>query len=270
MAKADTIGAPKVKRWNQGSGHGYSIDGKRAIGVTTALKALPKELTRWAARTVAEYVADNPQTVLDMLTTGGRSPMVDYLSGLPNQKRNEAAVRGTAVHNLAEKVITGAEVEVPEHLVGHVEAYIRFCDDWNPTPILSETVVASRKFGYAGTFDSIQDIPALGRVLVDYKTSNGIYGETALQVAAYRYADLYLDEQGDEQPMIPVDDTYVLHIQADGYELIPLDAGLDTFETFLSVLTVYRRAIQTSKKTKKLDALIGEPLTPPTMEAKAA
>lgn len=254
---------PGVKRWNQGSGHGYSIDGQRAIGVTTALKALPKELTRWSARTVAAYVAGNPDNVMQMLRSGGQAPTVDFLSGLPFQKRNEAAVRGTAVHKLAEQAVKGDEIDVPEHLVGYVESYMRFLDDFNPTSVHEELVVASRAHCYAGTLDSIQDIPGLGRALVDYKTSNGIYGEAALQVAAYRYADCFLDTEGNERPMIPVDATYVLHIQHDGYALYPLDANEDAFETFLSVLKVYRRAIQQVRGTKKLDSLIGQPIEPP-------
>lgn len=252
-----------IKRWNAGSGHCYSIDKKRVIGVTTALKALPKELTGWAARTVADYVIEHPDLVMRMLDEGGSGPTRDYLSGLPFQRRNDAAIRGTAVHNLAEQIMHGHEVEVPEDIEGYVESYIAFCNDWNPAPVLSETVVASRAHMYAGTFDSIQDVPTLGRVLVDYKTSNGIYGEVALQTAAYRFAEVYLDAEGVEQPMMAVDSCYVLHIQRDGYELVPLDAGRDTFETFLSVLTVYRRAIQQVNRVKRLDTLIGEPLAAP-------
>lgn len=251
-----------LKRWNQGSGHCYSIDGQRATGVTTALKALPKELTRWAARTVATYVATNPENVMAMLRTGGQAPTVDFLTGLPFQKRNDAAVRGTAVHKLAERVVKGEEVEVAEHLVGHVESYIRFLDDFNPTSVHEELVVASREHLYAGTLDSIQDIPGLGRALVDYKTSNGIYGETALQVAAYRFAEVCLIN-GEEQPMPEVDLTYVLHIQHDGYALYPLKADEETFESFLAVLTVYRGLIQEVRKQKRIEALVGLPIEPP-------
>lgn len=259
---------PGVKRANQGSGHGYWIDGKRAIGVTTALKALPKELARWAARTVAEYVVMNPNEVNSMLRTGGQVPTVDYLSSLPYQKRNDAAVRGTAVHKLAEQVVTGIEVAVPAHLEGHVASYIRFLDEFGGTEVVSELVVANRTHNYGGTLDSIQDIPGLGRVLVDYKTSNGIYGETALQVAAYRNAEVCLDADGNEQPMIPVDDTYVLHIQADGYALYPLlHTDGEAFEAFLSVLDTYRRCIQKVRGVKRLEALVGLPIEPPLRSA---
>lgn len=252
----------EIKRSNQGSGHSYWIDGQRATGVTTALKALPKDLARWGARTVAEYVVQNPGEFGNMLRLGGPAPTVDFLQKLPNQRRNDAAVRGTAVHKLAERVITGEEVDVPEHLVGYVQSYIRFLDEFGGKELHSELVVANRTHLYGGTLDSIQDIPGLGRALVDYKTSNGIYGETALQVAAYRFAEVCLIN-GEEQPMPEVDLTYVLHIQHDGYALYPLKADEETFESFLAVLTVYRGLIQEVRKQKRIEALVGLPIEPP-------
>lgn len=258
-----------IKRWNSGGGHSYSIDGKRAIGVTTALKALPKNLTRWAARTVAEHVVANIDSVRSMLAAGGEGPTVDYLGGLPNQVRNSAAVRGTAVHGLAERVMHGDAVEVPAELEGYVASYIAYCDEWQPVPVVSEVTVASRTHGYAGTLDSIQDVPSLGRVLVDYKTSRGIYGETALQVAAYRYADVYLDDEGDERPMIPVQDTAVLHIRPDGYDLLPLVADEFAFNAFLGVLSTYRTLIRKQQSQTGLDRLIGAPLVAPVLEVAA-
>jgi hypothetical protein len=250
-----------IRRWNQGAGHSYSIDGKRAVGVTTALRALPKELTGWAARTVAEYVCEHPSEVMGMLEQGGSGPTVSFLSGLPFQRRNDAGIRGTAVHKLAEPAARGEEVEVPPELEGYVESYIRFLDDVDPKPIHEELVVASREHLVAGTLDSIMDIPDLGRCLVDYKTGTGIYGETALQVAAYRHMEVCLDPAGNEQPMPAVDATYCLHIRPDGYDLIPLQAGPDEFDAFLAVLKVYRTCIQKVQNVKKLDRLLGEPLT---------
>ncbi|HEX3650563.1 MAG TPA: hypothetical protein VHV49_19220, partial [Pseudonocardiaceae bacterium] len=45
---------------DHGNWHSYTIDGKRAIGVTTALKGIPKDmLVPWAAKLVAEHVVDN-------------------------------------------------------------------------------------------------------------------------------------------------------------------------------------------------------------------
>ena len=55
--------------------HRYWLDGKPIPGVTTLIgKGLPKPaLPNWAARTVAEYVVDNPEQV-DQLRSLGRGP----------------------------------------------------------------------------------------------------------------------------------------------------------------------------------------------------
>jgi hypothetical protein len=253
-----------IKRADHGNWHSYTIDGKRAVGVTTALKGIPKDaLVPWAAKEVATYVVDNIFDVKRMLDSGGRYPTIDFLKGIPNQKRDTAAVRGTEVHALAEKYIRGEEIEVPEHLQPYVDGYVSYINDWSPASIHEELVVANRTHGYAGTLDSIQDIPTLGRALVDYKTSRGVYGETALQVAAYRYAEVYLDTEGNEHPMPEVEKTYVLHIQPNDYDLIPLDAGTDTFERYLKAQANYLSNVQ----SKKLDKLLGLPLDRPEAAA---
>src|SRR5689334_2346539 len=42
-----------IKKADHGTWHSYTIDGKRAVGVTTALKGIPKDaLVPWAAREV--------------------------------------------------------------------------------------------------------------------------------------------------------------------------------------------------------------------------
>lgn len=255
---------PGIVCKNHGNWHSYTIDGKKALGVTTALKGIPKDeaLKRWAAKLVAEHAVDNIYDVKRMLDSGGRNPTVYFLKELPNQKRDDAAVRGTAVHKFAEQIIKGEEVEVPEHLASYVEGYLHYLEDFNPTTVHEELIVASREHMIAGRLDSIQDIPGFGRCLVDYKTSNGVYGETALQVAAYRHMEVYVDDEGDEHPMLPVDRTFVLHIQPGDYSLIPVQAGPDEFAKFLKARDNYVANVQ----SRKLDKLLGEPLDPPRRE----
>jgi hypothetical protein len=263
MGREPKIGIKRIEYPNY---HRYQIDGKWAVGVTTALKGIPKDALKiWSARTVAEHVADHLDDVKRMLDHGGRGPTVHYLKELPNQKRDTAAIRGTEVHELAVDYIRGEEIDLTgrEHLEPYVRGYAAYIDDWNPTTVHEELVVANRKHGYAGTLDSIQDIPALGRALVDYKTSGGVYGEYALQIAAYRQAEVYLDEDGNEHPMIPVDRTFILHIQPDDYDLIPVETGEDAFRKYLAAQANYLENVQ----SKKLDKLIGLPLDPPERAA---
>lgn len=244
--------------------HRYKIDGRWAIGVTTALKGIPKDdaLKRWAARLVAEYAVDNLDRVRAMIAETSPAFAANYLKELPNERRDSAAIRGTEVHGLAEKYIRNEEIEVPEHLYPYVEGYAAFIQDYQPTSLHEELVVASREHMIAGTLDSIQDIPSLGRCLVDYKTSNRVYGQHALQVAAYRWMEVYLDDEGTERQMIPVEKCFILHIKPHDYELIPAQADEVAFAKFLTAKDNYLQNVQSNK----LDKLLGAALDPPARE----
>ncbi|NUS56224.1 MAG: hypothetical protein HOV66_15400, partial [Streptomycetaceae bacterium] len=201
--------------------HRYWLDGKPIPGVTTLLgKGLPKPaLPYWAAKCVAEYVVDNPDQV-EQIRSLGRGPAVAALKAIPWQARDEAAVRGTDVHKLAEEIIHGREVAVPEHLVAHVEGYTRWLDEFEVSPILTERPVGHRALWYAGTFDAIVRIGEETWGL-DWKTSKGVYGSTALQVAAYMGAEFFVDKDGNEQPLPEVDRIGVVHITEAGTRLHP-------------------------------------------------
>ena len=129
------------------------------------------------------------------------------------------------VHDLAERISHGEEVDVPAHLVGYVDAAIRFLDDLDVQPVSTEQVVASVKHGYCGTFDLYADTNQ-ARALFDYKTSkSGPYPEAALQLAAYRYAEWWLNPEGIAVHAPPINGTAVVWLQPDRYELYPTASG---------------------------------------------
>jgi len=242
--------------------HRYFLDGRPVPGVTMLIgKGLPKPaIPYWAAKTVAEWVADNPDGVEAFRATG-RGPMVAALKEIPWQKRAEAAVRGTDVHALAERIIHGEQVDVPEHLVGHVEGYARFVDTFGLEPIVTEVSCANRAHWYAGRPDAI--VRMGGEVwLLDWKTSNGVYGETALQTAAYARADFYAPTPDDETPMPHIDRIGVVHITADGSQLYDLGDVDAAFKVFTHVAWV-------ASKTDWIKGLIGDPMTEPESETAA-
>lgn len=229
----------------------YYVDanGERIPGVTTIIgDGLPKPaLVNWAGNTTAAYAVDNWETLEDLKP----SERLDRLKRARYEDRDAAAKRGTEVHELASHLIVGETVEVPDELRGHVESYARFLDEWEPTPILVERTVISYHWGYAGTLDMIYELPSGQVVLADIKTTrSGIYGETALQLAAYRYAECVLD-QGQDRPMIDVDSCAAIWVRADGYSVFPVRADEDTFKDF-------RRVMQTSKVMHRLATYIGE------------
>lgn len=220
----------KTKRVERGSNHSYLLDGEKVLGATTILsKSIPKPaLIAWAANESAKFAVNQWDELAAM-------PIVDRLERIKKEwrgVRDRAALRGTEVHNLAERVVHGEEVEVPDHLAGHLEAYIQFLDDFQVIPILVEKPVFSRTHKYAGTFDLIAEIDGM-RWLLDIKTNaSGVYAETALQLAAYRYADFYIEDDFSEHLLPAVERTGVIHVTASGYELVPVIADVEQFDIF--------------------------------------
>lgn len=245
--------------------HRYWLDGRPVPGVTTLLgKGLPKPaIPYWAAKSVAEYVIDNPAGV-EALRGVGRDSAVAALKQVPWTKRDEAAVRGTDVHRLAEELIHGREVDVPEHLVGHVEGYARWLDLFQVEAIHTESAVANRAAWYAGTFDAIVRFgagPWKGRVvLADWKTSSGVYGETGLQTAAYARAEFMAPDVDTETPLPEIEATGVLHITENGSQFYPLandPAAID------AAFNVFRHIAYVANKTDWIKGLIGDPMDEP-------
>jgi len=238
-----------ITRRNYGKGHSYYVDGVKFDGVTTIIgQGVPKPaLVYWSAKTVAEYVADNLEQVASMANMG-RSSIVAALKEVPWTARDTAAAKGTEVHTIAEKLIHGDEVDVPEHLAGYVDSCVAFLDQYKVKPLAVEATVAHRKWRYAGTTDLFAEmtLPSgeVVRCVADYKTSaSGIFGEAALQLAAYRYAETYLDADEQEQPVadLGLDSAYGIWLRSDGFDVIPLVANEQTFKTFTHVLYVARQ-----------------------------
>lgn len=215
--------------------HNYYLDGKGPItSVTTILKIVDKSgpLIGWAKRITAEaalrHAAELPKWVVDF----GDDGAVGMLTKASNVIRDKAANAGAEIHQFAEAITRGQEVVVPEELAPFVVSYRKWVADFEPEFLAAEEMVYSRH-GYAGTFDAIVRIA--GEVwMLDYKTSKGVYEETALQLAAYANAD-FIGRPGDPlRYEIPAVDQYgVVHIRPEGAELVPYDVT-GAFEAFLA------------------------------------
>lgn len=249
----------RFKRTNHGKGHSYTLDGARVAGVTTAIgKVLDKPaLVEWAARESADYAVSHWAE----------------LSGIPEVQRHqqirearwnrnrEAIADGKRIHDLGERLAKGAEVDVPDELRARVEAYARFLDAWEIEAVFSESPVCHTDYRYAGTFDLVARVGKLdgALVLMDLKTGKGVYAETALQLTAYRYANLMLEaipqEPGPrggkrppklvERPMPEVLGCAVAHVipETEGaparVDFLPVESGPDVWSAWLYVLELY-------------------------------
>jgi hypothetical protein len=251
-----TATEPRLKRRNYGRGHGYQIDGKKAIGVTSVLNTLPKDaLINWAARVTAEAAVDRWDEL-------GALPPAARLKELNDARWNvtkEAALRGTEIHDLGDKLSRGEKVDVPAAPRRPVEAYARFLDKWDITMLATEAPCANTVLGYAGTLDAHASIGKLGigRCMLDLKTGRGVYESTALQLVAYDECDIWQpDGPESEQPMPDTEALFVAHILPDDVRLLPIekDPGL---------LLQFRYLQQTTKWLAEAKDMppIGAPLT---------
>jgi hypothetical protein len=250
-----------IRRKDTAKGHHYvDAEGRRVPGVTTILGALPKDaLINWAANTTADAAVNR----WDELAAMPPAKRLKTLQGARYEDRDLAAKRGTDVHRHAEALVKGETVQVPDELVGHVEAYARFLDEFDVEPVEVEFSVASARYGYAGTGDLIAKLthPAHGRIvgLLDTKTSrSGIYGSTALQLAAYRFADALLTPGSQSDRAVPqVDACFGVHVRGDGYSLLPVTADEAQHLTFRYLQQIY--------EWSQVDRdFIGAPIVPPT------
>lgn len=210
-------------------------------------------IVRWAPKVAAEHAVSNWDRYSQLLSTGkptDRLEVIDSIKGAPWRDRDAAANKGTLVHDLAERISLGIEspTVVPPEIKGHVESFRRFLDEWQPEWQAVESTVYSRKNSYAGTLDFIAKLPGLGLCLGDYKTSrSGIFGDIALQLSAYRYADFIGLPDNSEAPVPKVDNCVGIHITEKGYKVIPVKADEEAFSYFLAATKVARWTSDVSK-----------------------
>jgi hypothetical protein len=263
----------KIVRKNHGKGHSY-IDletGERVPGVTTLTgDGMPKPaLLNWAGDATAEYAVDR----WDELSKLPLSERLKKIKGGRYENRDAAANKGTQVHKMAERLIAGEKVTVPDALVGYVEACVSFLDEFDVRAVHVEAVVYSETHRHVGTCDLIADVllpdmpeydhidrgeDGYSRGLLDWKTSrSGIFGEVALQLAPYRHSEFLILPDGEVVDMPPVDFCAGIHLRADGYSFIPLLCDENTYRDFLYVAQVVRIV-------DGLRDLVGEPIVPPT------
>lgn len=250
------------KRIKHGDGHRYvDLDRPKpdrrnsfeAIpGVTSIVRTgLPKpQFTNYAGTATADYAVNNWDTLSAM-------PPADRLKAISKgryEARDQAAGKGKVVHNLAEHLITGAEVPIPEGLEGYVEAATKFMDqfDFQPYSDCIELTVFHTEHYYCGTLDLggtmvIPDLPEYewiplqedGRVatLVDYKTSaSGIWGDIAFQFAGYKYAEYGVTRTDEIIPVPKFDLCVGVHLRGDGtYSVVPVEVGEEQFQDFLAI-----------------------------------
>lgn len=257
----------RLRKTGVGSGHVYRLDctcgGRyrktdphKITGVTTALGVLSKPaLVGWAGRVTAEYAVDN----WDVLAHRPVSERLDILKGVQYDTKRRAALKGNELHKYAEKLTKEHNVYVPEEARPEAERLARWLDREEFVTEGAEVPVVNLEHRYGGTLDNAGILGRRGiRALVDFKRTNRIYEENVLQLAGYRYCDLWQPDGADsEHPLPEFDATFVVHITPDAVQLVPVEADRDAWTDFIYILQVFRDRQATEDHTR-----IGQPLEP--------
>lgn len=169
--------------------------------------------------------------------------------------KEQAGYEGTQVHEAAEALLKGEEVEWMDNFGNAKYSFpvwkmiLKFADFWKtyqPTLLLSERIVYSDKYKFAGTVDLVVELEG-EKWLLDIKTSKNLHKSHSLQLASYAKA---LEEVSG----IKVDRTGILWlkahtkksskkegiIQGSGWQLKAIDDVEKNFKLFLYLYEFYK------------------------------
>lgn len=223
------------------SEHRYRWNGGDILpSVTTIGKVLDKSgpLVGWAKRITAEAAVSHAAEIEGWVKMAGAAGAADLLTKAADYKRDTAADLGSAIHNIADRIVTGQQYSVSPEQEPFVTAYAAFLTEWAPRFRLVEAMVFHLRHAYAGTLDLVCDLDG-ETWLLDIKTGKGVYADYALQLAAYGFAE-FVGYTGDptEYAIPRIDRFGILHIRPElypaGYRIFPVAVDRETFDAFLA------------------------------------
>ena len=164
----------------------------------------------------------------------------DYRSDRP-WLAQEAARRGTAVHEACALIDYGETPEETPEIAGYLKAYRRFLKDYRPDWELIEHPMGNLETGFAGTLDRYGTLYDGRELILDIKT--GQLHRAALRAQLTGYRKLLLWERMD-RPCLP--GLYALRLSRDGtYELRDVSPDAELLNACLYI----HHAVERKKRT---------------------
>ena len=172
----------------------------------------------------------------------------------PYRALRKAANRGTAVHDVAERLLRdGQLVDLDTSIAsdGYVDSLVKWHEahgaaEWEIVAV--EAMLFSERHGYAGQCDLIAKRPDGTYVVADWKTSKAVFESHRIQAVAYV-------EAAREMGLIPADaevEAWVVRLGADGqFETV---RSTNTIDDFLAVKAVYELLRDKSKQGEPVHA----------------
>lgn len=179
-------------------GHFYSTPAGELPSVTTILAigggSKTGALLGWVAKLNAQYY----EKLLKDISEGVKTIKWDDIEGiikegkaLHRKKKEETADLGSLLHNTIEQYLKGYQFVVDKSIEKQFDEFKKWEKTSGLKVINAERSIYSKN-GYAGTLDILGVIGGK-RMVIDIKTSNAVYPEMAMQIAAYSKAIDELD-----------------------------------------------------------------------------
>lgn len=235
--------------------HSHYYDGKRLLGVTTALSSISKGdgLTQWAVNQALDYVRGQfcppevqpPDEYFDPVSREGLETVLLGAKQAWRYARERAASIGTQTHNWIEAYLKGEDPSWPADPA--VQNSCSAALDWIKAhkweTIKVEHQIYIPELGVGGICDWYARIDGVLAV-PDWKTSKSLHSEYAYQTAAYLRA---LEGEFDEE----IPHRWLIRIDKDTGSveplLLPQENISKDYAAFESAVTIYRREAELKK-----------------------
>lgn len=141
----------------------------------------------------------------------------------PEKLAEQAADIGTRAHDAIHKMLTGQTYEITDDIKPCIESFMAWYEQSRLQIDFSEICVASETLKVGGTIDSMGRRKGIGRtpprrrILLDWKTSKGIYPEYGYQVGGY--ATCFEETVGE-----PIDEAWIIRFPKEKSETMPFEA----------------------------------------------
>ncbi len=192
----------EAERIRSQRGRTYRIDGVGDFpSVTTVLSVIEKPaLIGWAKKVAIEKVREELRDyTIDeddleafdeekRLTAQWVNGMLDGAVKRPDTVRDEAGDLGIRAHAAIQGILAGKDRPDDPEVGVILDGFEAWRERMGIKIELAEHIVYSREYWYAGTVDAVAWIKVGSRwraIVIDWKTSLGIYPEAACQVVAY-------------------------------------------------------------------------------------
>lgn len=233
--------------------HIHRYDGKRLLGVTTALSAISKGdgLVQWACNCAVDYARANlnqnsgfgDDDDLELILQGAKYAWKNV--------RDEAASIGTRAHDWIERYLKGEEPQWPTDppVQKACEAALEWINSVKWKTVCIERQIYIPELGVAGICDWLAFIN--GELAVpDWKTSKSLHSTYAYQTAAYlRALEAEFEERIPHRWLVRIDkETGLVEPR-----FLPEETIASDYKTFESAVTIYRREAEIKKEWHERD-----------------